>query len=178
VKFGPITFIFELTIIRHKNMTRRRLAEADKKIMKILLKPGGQKITSRIIAHKVGIPLATVQRKRKLLEEKYLSLSYSLELKKFGWRIVELLIGTEGGLTNLIGKALLGRDEVVYVGKTIGEHTIDLKTQVIIRDNGQLLDIIEDVKKMRGVKDVEWIEIISKVGRKSVPTYVIDNLGS
>src|SRR5437899_444325 len=157
---------------------RGRLGTADKKILKILLKSRVRKITSRIIAQKVGIPLTTVRRKRKMLEEKYLSVSYSLAVNKFGWRLVELLIGTDGGLSSLIGKTLLRRREVIAVGKTIGQHTIDLKSQVIIRDNGQLLDLIEDVKKMRGVKDVEWIEIISEVGRKGIPTYVIDNLGS
>jgi hypothetical protein len=68
-------------------------------------------------------------------------------LKNLGYRRVDLLIYTGGGNTIAIAKNLLERDEVVYVGRSIGEHTIDLRAEVIISDNSGLLDLLEEVKK-------------------------------
>jgi hypothetical protein len=66
---------------------------------------------------------------------------------------------------------------VVYVGKSIGEHTIDLRVEIIVRDNSELLDILEKVKAMDGVNDVIWSEIVQVVGRKrSIPSRIIDML--
>ena len=39
---------------------------------------------------------------------------------------------------------MLTREEVVYVGKSIGEHTIGLRTEIIVKDNAELLDVLEE----------------------------------
>jgi uncharacterized protein with ATP-grasp and redox domains len=88
-----------------------------------------------------------------------------------------LLVYTGGGSTVTIAEKLLKREEVIYVGRSIGEHTIDLRAEVIIKDNSQLLELLEEVKGMPSVKDVVWSEIVKIVGRKrSVPTSIIDKL--
>ena len=103
--------------------------------------------------------------------------SYSLNLEKFGGRRVDLLIYTRNGKTNSVAKQLLENEEVTYVGKSIGEHTINLRVEIIIGDNAELLDILEKVKAMEGVQDAVWSEIVKVVGRKtSVPSRVIDSL--
>lgn len=94
-----------------------------------------------------------------------------------GYRHVDLLIYTSGGQTISIGEKLLDRDEIVYVGRSIGEPTIDLRAEVIVKNNSQLLDLLEEVKAMPSVKDVIWSEIVKIVGRKrSIPTSIIDKL--
>jgi DNA-binding Lrp family transcriptional regulator len=154
----------------------RRLSQIDKKILKVLLSPGG-KVSSHALTAKLGVPRTTIQRRRRFLEKTYLEFSYSLNLKNLGFRRVDLLIYTGGGNTVAIAKSLLERDEVVYVGRSIGEHTIDLRAEVIIGDNSQLLDLLEEVKAMPSVRDVIWSEIVQIVGRKrSIPTSIIDRL--
>ena len=64
-----------------------------------------------------------------------------------------------------IGKELLKRDEVVYVARTIGQFNIDLKVEVFVRSNDDLINLIEEVKAIRGVKELIWSEIIEVVGR-------------
>jgi hypothetical protein len=111
------------------------------------------------------------------LEKFFLELSYTLNLKNLGFRRVDLLIYTGGGNTVAIAKRLLERDEVVYVGRSIGEHTIDLRAEVIVGDNSELLDLLEEVKSMPDVKDVIWSEIVHVVGKKkSIPNSIIDKL--
>jgi len=153
-----------------------RLSVIDKKLLKVLLQPNG-KVSSHEIAAKLGIPRTTVQRRRNYLEKHFLEFTYALKLKDLGFRRVDLLIYTSGGNTRNIAEKLLDRDEVVYVGTSIGEHTIDLRAEVIIKDNSQLLDLLEEIKGMPSVRDVIWSEIVQIVGRKkSVPASVIDRL--
>jgi DNA-binding Lrp family transcriptional regulator len=156
----------------------RKLTDIDKKLLKILLNnPPNRRPSSHALAAKLGIPRTTVQRRRNYLEKYFLEFSYVLKLNDLGYRRVDLLIFTAGGSTNVIAEKLLDRDEVVYVGKSIGEHTIDLRAEVIIKDNAQLLDLLEDVKAMSNVRDVVWSEIVQIVGRKrSIPTSIIDKL--
>ena len=156
--------------------TLRKLSPIDKKILKVLLNPDG-KVSSHALSAKLGIPRTTIQRRRNFLEKHYLELSYHLKLDELGYRRVDLLIYTGGGSTVTIAEKLLDRDEVVYVGRSIGEHTIDLRAEVIIKDNSQLLDLLEEVKAMPSVRDVVWSEIVKIVGRKrSVPVSIIDML--
>lgn len=159
------------------NKDLRHLSTLDKEILKILLNPHNGKRSSEILSERTGSPISTIQRRRRQLEKEYLELSYTLIIEKFGWRRVDLLISTTSGKTDAIAKQLLTREEVVYVGKSIGEHTIDLRTEIIVKDNAELLDVLEEVKAMEGVRDTIWSEIVHVVGKKrSIPSYVIDRL--
>ena len=151
------------------------LSAVDRRILKLLLTPDG-KHSSKSLARKLGIPPTTVQRRRKRLE-KFLEISYSLCLTTFGWHKVDFLIATESGKTGQIGKELLKRKEVIYVGKSIGQHTIDLRVETVLQDNAEILKMMELLKATQGIKDVIWTEIVEVVGRKtSIPVQIIDLL--
>lgn len=79
---------------------------------------------SVFLSKKLGLPQTTIQRKRKRLENDFLQFSYSLDLGKIGARRVDLLIATCNGKTDSVAKRLLQNEKVVYVVKSIGEHTI------------------------------------------------------
>lgn len=154
----------------------KRLSEVDRQILKVILIPGGR-VCSNVLAAKLGLPRSTIQRRRKYLEKQYLQSFYTLDLKDLGYRRIDLLIYVGGGNSIRIAQKLLERDEAVCVGTSIGEHTIDLRAEVIVKDNSQLLDLLEEVKAMPGVKDVIWSEIVQVLSRKmSIPTGIIDNI--
>ena len=44
--------------------------------------------------------------------------------------------------------------------RSIGQHTIDLRVKSIVKDNSQILDVMEKMKAMYGIKDVVWSEIV------------------
>ena len=162
---------------RKPSSPNRKLSEIDRKLLKILLNPPNGRPSSHQLAAKLGVPRTTVQRRRNYLEKHFLEFSYTLKLRDLGYRRVDLLVYTGGGSTTQIAEKLLERDEVVYVGRSIGEHTIDLRAEVIIQDNSELLDLLEEVKALPSVRDVVWSEIVKIVGRKrSVPTSIIDKL--
>lgn len=148
-----------------------QLSELDRKMLRLLLDSEGV-ISSHELSVKLSVPVSTVQRRRKRLEESYLIKHYSLDPMKFGYRKIDLLIYTEGGETISIGRELLDREEVTYAARTIGEHTIDLRVEVFVKDNAVLLDLLEHVKAMKGVRDVVWTEVIQIIGRKNPPNHI------
>jgi DNA-binding Lrp family transcriptional regulator len=153
-----------------------KLSEIDRKVLKILLTPDGRRSSAQI-SKKLGIPATTIQRRRKRLEEKFLTMTYNLDLEKFGWRKVEFLLATERGKTTQVATELLKRDDVVYVGRSIGQQTIDLKIDTIVKGNSQILELQEFLKAMEGIREVVWTEIVEVIGRKSsIPPGIIDQL--
>jgi DNA-binding Lrp family transcriptional regulator len=153
------------------------ISQIDRKILKILLSPNGQSKSTKSMSSKLGIPVTTVRRRRKRLEDKFLKVHYVLDIEKFGWRRVDFFISISNGMVNAVGKKLIEMDGVTYVGKSIGEHTIDLRVETIVKDNTVLLDFLEVIKGFEGVRDVVWSEIVSVVGQKiSIPTSIIDKI--
>jgi len=147
------------------------------KLFKILLSPNGDLKSSKSLSAKLGIPITTVRRRRKRLESKFLKMHYILDIEKFGWKRVDFFISIRNGMVNAVANKLLTSDEVTYVAKSIGEHTIDLRVEAIVKDNGSILDLLEKIKAMEGVKDVVWSEIVNVVGRKiSIPSSIIDRI--
>ena len=146
-------------------------------MLKILLSPNGDLKSSKSLSAKLGIPITTVRRRRKRLESKFLKMHYILDMEKFGWKRVDFFISIRNGMVNSVANKLLTSDEVTYVAKSIGEHTIDLRVEAIVKDNGSILDLLEKIKAMEGVKDVVWSEIVNIVGRKiSIPSSIIDRI--
>jgi len=114
-------------------------ADMVRKMLRLLLDSEGI-IPTHEISQKLDMPISTGQRRGKRLEEEYLINHYSLDRIKFGYRRIDLLIYTEGGETMNVGKELLKREEVTYAARTIGDHTIDVRIEVFVKDNGVLLD--------------------------------------
>jgi len=162
---------------RQANKKETNVSDLDRKLLKILLLPNGDLKSSKSISSKLGIPITTVRRRRKRLESKFLKLHYVLDIEKFGWKRVDFFISIRNGMVNAVANKLLDSDEVTYVGKSIGEHTIDLRVETIVRDNASILDILEKIKAMDGVQDVVWSEIVSVVCKKiSIPSSIIDKI--
>ena len=162
---------------RQANKKETNVSDLDRKLLKILLLPNGDLKSSKSLSLKLGLPITTVRRRRKRLETKFLKLHYVMDIEKFGWKRVDFFISIRNGMVNAVANKLLYSDEVTYVGKSIGEHTIDLRVETIVRDNASILDILEKIKAMDGVQDVVWSEIVSVVGKKiSIPSSIIDKI--
>jgi len=161
----------------HETKQDYRLSELDRKLLKILLTPNVQSKSTLSMSEEIGVPVSTIRRRRKLLESKFLKMIYVLDVEKFGWRRVDFFISIKKGLVDSVAQKLLEHNNVTYVGKSIGEHTIDLRVETIVKDNVSLLDLLEEIKGMDGVNEVVWSEIVSVVGRKiSIPTSIRSNL--
>lgn len=153
------------------------LSTLDRKLLKILLEPNDDLKSTMNISVKLGVPITTIRRRRRRLESTFLKLHYVLDIEKFGWRRVDFFISIQNGLVNAVANKLMQLNDVTYVGKSIGEHTIDLRVETIVKDNSVVLDLLEAIKGMEGVKDVVWSEIVTVIGRKiSIPSSIIDKI--
>ena len=161
-----------------ENTPHTDLSRIDRTILKILLSPNGEMKSTINIAKKMRIPVTTVRRRRRRLEKDFLKVHYVLDIEKFGWRRVDFFVSILQGKVNQVASNLMKLNDVTYVGKSIGEHTIDLRVETIVKDNSVLLDLLEEIKAMEGVRDVVWSEIVSIVGQKiSIPSSIIDRIG-
>lgn len=141
------------------------LSPVDKKILKTLLSSTGE-ISSLILSRELDIPLSTVQRRRKRLEADFLEASYSPKLEKLGWRVAMLFVQTEKGNTVGIGREILSwKESMLRVWRAIGAETTDIITEVIFKDNRDLMHIIERVKAVKGVTGLSWVELVSTLGK-------------
>jgi hypothetical protein len=152
------------------------LSKNDAEIVKDLLATRAE-IAARLLSEKLGISTRATQPTAKEWGKDYLSISYSSTLEKYGWRQIEFLIATVGGRTMAIGKELLEHDQVAYVARTIGQFNIDLRVELFVRSNDDLVNMIEKVKAMQGVKELIWSEIVEVVGRKNhIPEQTLEAL--
>jgi DNA-binding Lrp family transcriptional regulator len=147
---------------------RNLLSEQDANILSHLLRSNGE-ISSQQLSKETGVPLRTTRLRRKILTKEYLTVTHLLNLQKYGWRQMQLLITTSGGRTVAVGRELLKLKQVVFVGGTIGEVKIDLRAEVFVRSSAELLNLIEEVKALHGVKEVIWSEVAEVIGTKNPP---------
>ena len=155
---------------------KARFSEVDRRMLQILLLSHG-KVSSPVLAKQLGVPLTTTQRRRKRLENEFVDTFYGLRIEKLGWRRASLLISLEKGMATTTAKALLSHVAITRIGRTIGEHTIDLVAEVVFKDNAELLSIIEWVKSTGGVRDVIWTESVDVMDKNTVvPMELIDHL--
>ena len=162
---------------RHVDKQGTNISELDRKLLKILLLPNGDLKSSKSLSTILGIPINTIRRRRKRLESEFLKVHYVLDIEKFGWKRIDFFISIRNGMVDAVAKKLLDINDVIHVGKSIGEHTIDLRVETIVKDNASILDLLEGIKAMDGVRDVIWSEIVSVVGKKiSIPSSIIDKI--
>jgi DNA-binding Lrp family transcriptional regulator len=152
-----------------------QLCDLDGKILKRVLGDCG--LSPEALATELDVSVVEVQERLRLLKASYITHSCELNVQKLGYRRIDLFIYTNCGTIVSLAKKLLLRDNVVNAARSVGEHTIDLRVEVIVKDNRELLNLLEEVKAMEGVRDVIWSEIVDWVGRKSsVSPVIIDKL--
>ncbi|AIC16306.1 hypothetical protein NVIE_020470 [Nitrososphaera viennensis EN76] len=145
------------------------LSPIDKHMLKLLLASNGD-VSSMTLSKELGIPLTTVQRRRKRLTE-FLDVSCSLALRKFDLRSITFFIAAENGMSTNIAKEILTWPSVISVARTLSNNNIDIKADVVLKTNKEIIDFSEKVKMMPGVKELFWTESIELIGKNSDVLY-------
>ena len=117
--------------IEHALETNNRLSAVDKEILYLILTTNENK-TSLYLSKKLKLSLATIQRRRKRLEKEFLEKEYIFCLEKFGWRRIDFFISTVSGKTDDVGRKILDFMQMIFVGMSVGEHTIDLRVETVV----------------------------------------------
>jgi DNA-binding Lrp family transcriptional regulator len=134
---------------------KRPLSAIDKKILKALLSSTGD-VSSLSLSRELGIPLSTVQRRRKRLETYLLDMSYTLKVDKFGLRTADLFISTKNGMTDA---------GIRSVSRVLGTSPADIMAAIVFKSNSDLLKIVERIKAIKGVGSISWVEVMASLGQ-------------
>lgn len=140
------------------------LSAVDRKILKALLECGGNP-SSLQLSRELDIPLTTVQRRRKRLEEEFISESYSLRYEKFGKRHITFIVSLGVGDRYEVTKEILVLEKVSALTSTFGDGA-DLKVEAILDSNQEFIEISEKIKSISGIQKISWFESIEVLGRK------------
>jgi DNA-binding Lrp family transcriptional regulator len=150
------------------------LTHTDKAILRQLFESKGR-ISSLKISRELDIPLSTIQRRRKRLQDTLIETNYSLKSEKLGWRSAALYVSSTSGKTEAIGKEILDMSELVSsVTRTVGDSSFDLKVEMIFKTIEDLTSLIDKVKSMEGVSAVIWSESLKIIGKNESGKKVID----
>jgi DNA-binding Lrp family transcriptional regulator len=140
------------------------LSSTDKIILRALLESKGNP-SSIQLSRDLDIPLSTVQRRRKRLEEECVSESYSLQYEKFGRKHVTLIISVGTGDSAKIANEILELEKVTLVSRTMGDNA-DLKAEAVVETNEELAHICQTIKAMPGVQKLSWFETLELLAEK------------
>jgi DNA-binding Lrp family transcriptional regulator len=145
------------------------LSPIDKRMLKLLLASNGE-VSSMTLSKELGVPLTTIQRRRKRLAG-FLDISFSLALKRFDLRSITFFIAAENGSSSNVAKEILTWSSVMSVARTLSNNNIDIRADVVLKTNKEIIDFSEKVKMMPGVREVFWTESIELIGKNDDMLY-------
>ncbi|MGA8911354.1 MAG: Lrp/AsnC family transcriptional regulator [Nitrososphaeraceae archaeon] len=129
-------------------------------------------VRSVTIASKYKAPLSTVQRRKARLENSILKKNYQINTRELGWRTADLFLSVEKGRSEELAKKILdsnGNNNIILnTSLRIGDPEINVSAQVLYKGSEELLEIIESVKAMPYVKNVDWSETVKVVGNNNI----------
>jgi DNA-binding Lrp family transcriptional regulator len=119
------------------------------------------------IAYKYKIPLSTIQRRRTRLERSsILKHRYDIDVRQFGWRTADILIGVEKGDCVQVAREILEdyKDNVISTSLRIGNPQVNVSAKVIYKSSQELFNLIQIFRAIPNVAFVEWYEEVEIVG--------------
>jgi DNA-binding Lrp family transcriptional regulator len=125
-------------------------------------------VSSAIIARKMRLPLSTVQRRRAKLEKSVLKRSYSLNMSKFGLRIVRLHIKANGGMSDEIAKRIFQNYSNVLRATVEMDSIANIIAEAYVRNTSELYKMTEAIKRVPEVSDVQFSETVTEVGKRAI----------
>ena len=79
---------------------------------------------------------------------------------------VDFFISTKGGMTMAVARKLLLRKDVQSASRSLSPNNIDLRVETRLKGNEDILRLLETIKRMKGVREAVWNEIVQVIERK------------
>lgn len=162
--YGMNRLSIKHSITTKKEKANSGLSSNDKKILKELVTTKGD-VSMVALSRSLQIPLATLLRRRKRLEE-LLERNYVLRYEKFEMRQITFLVSAEGQGAPAIGKEMLNLDGVVKVVRILS-NKVDLRIEAVLRTNEDIIKLSEQIKAVDGVKELFWMDSMAVIGEKN-----------
>ena len=91
----------------------------------------------------------------------------NFSLKEIRVAKCDFYISTRNGKNDEVSKGLNLR-EMIFLGKSMVQHAIDLSIETIVKDNRQIFDLLETLRIMDAIRNVRLSNIVRKVKRYCV----------
>lgn len=124
------------------------------------------RIKSSEISLKLRVPLSTIQRRRSAIERSgFFQHKYEIDPKKFGVRSGDLLVDVSKRDCEEIAKEIINRfrKNILQVTIRIGSSKINLIVTIIYKDSDKVFEIMQHIRRMEHIENVEWSEIVKTV---------------
>lgn len=147
-----------------------KVDDIDTKILELIVEGKANKEISTLCE----IPISTIQRRVKnILSNSLVQYGYKLNYEKLGFKSGLIHIYLKSGSVDEIAKIVYDLDRITTVEVHIGNS--DIIANVIYKDSKELLDLIAEIKKIRGVGKVVWSErIYQSPQKKNVVSIIMD----
>jgi DNA-binding Lrp family transcriptional regulator len=121
-------------------------------------------ISSSHLSKKLSIPLSTIQRRRARIENSLLKKEYTFDFMAFGARVGDLVIGVDKGRSKELARFLLQHYKANILSCTIRiNSTHNVMAHIVYKDSQELYNLMESIKSLEYVDNVQWSEIIEEV---------------
>ena len=159
----------EIDHVPESNDHKRRLqlSSADKIILKAVLNSPGR-INSTELQALTSLPVTTLQRRRKRIEERFITSIYDINLKAVGLMRVHLLITIGGSST--IAKTVgyvINMPFVSKVSRVFGstKHVLLVEAITSTMDIAGIVTILDSIRRVQDVTDVLWFTHVEEVAK-------------
>ena len=88
----------------------------------------------------------------------------NFSLKEIRVAKCDFYISTRNGKNDEVSKGFLNLREMIFLGKSMVQHTIDLSMEMIVKDNRQIFDLLETLR-IDAIRNVRLSKIVRKVKR-------------
>ena len=156
-----------------KNPDSKSLDTLDIKIInELLCNPSA---SSTDMALKFRRPLSTVQRRRIRLERTILEPEYRINSINGKWRSGEFFATVGNGRTVSVAKEIFNKYHNLTMVTTTINNIGNLVAHIYFRDSSEMFTILEDLKSLPDVTNVQYAEHIEKIGERK-PTFLLEGL--
>jgi DNA-binding Lrp family transcriptional regulator len=146
----------------YNNLAKKQLDSIDIQIVSEILRD--HDISSSHLSKKLSIPLSTIQRRRARIENSLLKKEYTFDFMAFGVRIGDLVIGVDKGRSKELARFLLQHYKANILSCTIRiNSTHNVMAHIVYKDSRDLYNLIESVKSLEYVDNVQWSEVIEEI---------------
>ena len=127
-------------------------------------------IKSADIASKYKVPVSTIQRRRKRLEDSILEKKYLIDITKRDLKTGIILANVKRGKAKEVAKMILERHKSNAISSSIRiNDQNNVITEIIYNTSSELYNILENIRKIPYVSSATWSELVEVVGNNDTP---------
>jgi DNA-binding Lrp family transcriptional regulator len=122
------------------------------------------------ISNNMGITEIDAADRRKIIENKFLTKNYLLDISALGWHIGDINIDVGKGKSERMAKQIFTMfPNILEISLRIDSVTT-VTARVFYKDNQELASIMDRIKELPNIRTVEFSEIIKIVRTRSIGT--------